>query len=136
MVKINKKFNDFKNSYYFLTNKKYKSLKVRLNKNYNYKEIEYLNLITDKRGNQLWYTFYAMDWISQINFFNRYINHQILYVTGSTGTGKSTQVPKLLLYALKMYEYKSKGKIICTQPRIGPTVNNTERISTEMGVPI
>ena len=51
--------------------------------------------------------FYAMDWMSQINFYNHYINHNIIYVTGGTGTGKSTQVPKLLMYSLKMYDYKA-----------------------------
>ena len=77
-----------------------------------------------------------MDWLAQINFFNHYINHQIIFVTGSTGTGKSTQVPKLIMYALKMYDYKNNGKIICTQPRIPPTENNAVRISEELGVPI
>ena len=31
-----------------------------------------------------------------------------MYVTGSTGTGKSTQVPKLTMYCLKMYDYKNE----------------------------
>ena len=57
-----------------------------------------------------------------------------MYVTGSTGTGKSTQVPKLLMYALKMIDYKDNGSIICTQPRIPPTINNAERISLELVV--
>ena len=83
-----------------------------------------------------WYTFYAMDWMTQISFFHTYINHQVLYVTGSTGTGKSTQVPKLLLYALKSIDYRENGKISCTQPRIPPTVGNAKRISEELGIPI
>jgi len=80
------------------------------------------------------YMFYAMDWMSQINFYNHYINHSIIYVTGGTGTGKSTQVPKLLMYSLKMYDYKNNGQIICTQPRISPTEGNAKWISKEMGV--
>jgi HrpA-like RNA helicase len=55
-------------------------------------------------------------------------------VTGATGQGKSTQVPKLLLYALKVIDYKSNGKVICTQPRVPPTVGNATRISDELGV--
>ena len=57
-----------------------------------------------------------------------------MYVTGSTGTGKSTQIPKLTLYILKMYDYKIDGIVICTQPRIAPTEENAKRIASEMGV--
>ena len=77
-----------------------------------------------------------MDWLTQINFFHTFINHRVIYVTGSTGQGKSTQVPKLLMYAMKMIDYKENGSVICTQPRIPPTVNNAQRISFELGVPI
>jgi hypothetical protein len=129
---------NFNNSYYYLTNNKYKELNNLRLENFKetFKEYDYLDTITDKKSNQLWYTFYAMDWMAQINFFNHYINHQIIFVTGSTGTGKSTQVPKLIMYALKMYDYKNNGKITCTQPRIPPTEENTIRISNELGVPI
>ena len=59
-----------------------------------------------------------------------------MYVTGSTGQGKSTQVPKLLLYGLEMIDYKKDGRVICTQPRIPPTIGNTEQIASQMGLPI
>ncbi len=114
---------------YFLTNEPYNSLQTA-NRNNNK---SYMDVLVEKLIN---YTFYANDWISQLNFFNHYINHSILYVTGSTGTGKSTQVPKLVMYALKMYDYKNDGKVICTQPRIPPTQDNAKRISKEMGVDI
>jgi hypothetical protein len=113
-------------SNYFLTNKPYNKLEKYGNSNY-------LSFLT---GSTNFYTFYANDWISQLNFFNHYINHSVLYVTGSTGTGKSTQVPKLTMYALKMYDYKNNGSVICTQPRIPPTQDNAKRISKEMGVNI
>ena len=86
--------------------------------------------------NLIHYTFYGNDYVSQLNIFNHYINHQIIYVTGGTGTGKSTQVPKLLMYMLKMYDYNNVGKTICTQPRISPTEGNAKRISNELGVNI
>ena len=35
-----------------------------------------------------------------------------------------------------MLEYKTKGKISCTQPRINVTKNNALTISNELGVPI
>ena len=132
-MKENKKW---KQAYYYLTNKQYSKLtkicweneKTKIKDDY-----FYFDLFSK---DQSWYSFYAMDWLSQINFFHHYIHHRILYVTGATGQGKSTQVPKLLMYALKAYEMKNNGKVICTQPRIPPTKNNTERISNELGVPI
>lgn len=137
---INKNKTDWYESYYYLTNDKYKNLnKIKIDKsviNYNYDkydDFDFFELIV-KQGD--WTTFYAMDWVSQISFFQHYIYHQILYITGATGQGKSTQVPKLLLYALKMIDYKQNGKIICTQPRIIPTENNAQRISQELGLPI
>ena len=126
-------------SYYYLTNDKFKNLgKIRVDKSENtdpnnkYKEQDYFDFTKD----QEWPLFYAMDWISQISFFQHYIYHQVLYVTGATGQGKSTQVPKLLLYALKAIDNKSNSKVVCTQPRIPPTVGNATRISEELGVPI
>jgi hypothetical protein len=141
---IKKRFNTnrekWENSYYYLTNDIYKNLdKIRQEKSNQlsdddkYDEYNYFNLIAEK---QEWMIFYAMDWISQISFFQHYIYHQVMYVTGATGQGKSTQVPKLLLYALKAIDYKSNGKVVCTQPRIAPTTNNAKRIAEELGVPI
>lgn len=115
---------------YFLTNEPYNKLKITDDKN-NVKS--YSDILTNSLIN---YTFYANDWISQLNFFNHFINKSVMYVTGSTGTGKSTQVPKLVMYALKMYDYKNDGKVVCTQPRIPPTQGNAKRIAKEMGVDI
>jgi hypothetical protein len=137
---FNKNKEEWLNSYYYLTNKKFKSLgksrldkKIIINPKDKYDEHDYFDLITLDHE---WFVFYAMDWISQISFFQHYIYHQVLYVTGATGQGKSTQVPKLLLYALKVIDYKSDGKVICTQPRITPTIENASRIAEELGVPI
>ena len=35
-----------------------------------------------------------------------------------------------------LYAKKVDGKIICTQPRIDPTITITERMANELGVPI
>jgi hypothetical protein len=118
----------YEEAYYYLSNKKYKDHNYRSN-------YETTSLLKDL-NNFKWYTFYAMDWISQIGFYHHYLNHRILYITGATGQGKSTQVPKLFMYSLKMLDYKTNGKVICTQPRIGPTNGNANRISEELGVPI
>ena len=83
-----------------------------------------------------WMLFYAMNWVSQLNFYHHYAHNRVIYVTGAPGVGKSTQIPKLLLYGLRMIDYHHQGKIICTQPRIQPTFDNTVEISRQMGVPI
>lgn len=116
-------------SYYFLTNTTWKNMDKF---SYRGKQISYF----DFNSEFPWYDVYALNWISQINFFHRYLNNRIIYVTGSTGVGKSTQIPKLLLYALKAIDYKNNGSIVCTQPRIAPTRGNAGRIAYEMGVPI
>ena len=125
---------NYKESYYYLSNKKYSEHKFRVNtgNTENAEDISYLKNITK----QAWYSFYAMNWVCQINFYHHYINHRVLYITGATGQGKSTQVPKLFMYALKMLDYKNNGRVICTQPRIGPTNTIANRISEELGVPI
>ena len=109
------------------------------NSTYFLNQLPYDDLFLDgiqqtKKGS--WITTYAMDWVSQINTFHKYLNNRIIYVTGGTGQGKSTQVPKLLLYALKMIDYKIDGLIACTQPRISPITKNSTTIAIQMGVPI
>jgi hypothetical protein len=129
--KSNKK--KYGNGYYFITGKTYKSMTKIKMENGNY--VSYFDHLM-KDGAMTWPTNYAVNWVCQINFFHRYINNRVLYVTGATGQGKSTQMPKLLLYALKAIDFKSNGKVICTQPRKEPTSNNSIFIAKEMGLPI
>lgn len=83
-----------------------------------------------------WFSLYALDWVSQIGFCHRYINQRVSYITGATGVGKSTQVPKLFMYYLKAIDYNSTGRVVCTQPRTAPTKKNAEQVSKELGFPI
>lgn len=122
---------EFEKAYYFLTDKPYKNLEKFREKGE--KDKTYFEMVADEFN---WQYTYAMDWMSQINFFNHYLNNRIIFVTGSTGVGKSSQVPKLLLYALKAIDYKSKGKVVCTQPRVPPTENVPGSIAEQMGVPL
>lgn len=92
-------------------------------------EIEKAN----KRG---WFSMYAMDWVSQLGFCHKFIHQRVQYITGGTGVGKSTQVPKLFLYYLKALNYNSSGRVVCTQPRKAPTSNNADTVSKELGFPI
>lgn len=83
-----------------------------------------------------WCQMYAMNWISQIAFFHKYLNNRVIFITGGTGAGKSTQMPKLFLYALKVIEHKKKAKVICTIPRIVPVISTATRVADELGVNI
>lgn len=123
-----------KDAYYFLTGSNYGALLPITSKEYsNNNERDYFDFLSQE---QIWTFTYAVDWVNQINFYHHYANNRVIYITGSTGVGKSTQVPKLLLYSQKMLDYNPVGKIICTQPRIPPTIGNAETISKEMGIPL
>ena len=123
------KENYMSNAFYFLTSKPYGDMyEIHRNSKKNYFDL----LCSEYR----WYSFYSMDWISQINFYHKYINNRVMYVTGATGQGKSTQIPKLFVYALLMIDNKPNGKVICSVPRINPTLDNSEQISWELGLPI
>lgn len=131
-------FAKYKDAFYFLTLQTYGELMpyrhVDLKTGDVLEEMPYLASIG--RGmNAPWYSFYAMDWIAQIGFFHHYINNRVMFVTGATGTGKSTQVPKLLLYAELAINHRL-GRAICTQPRISPTTANAIQIASQMGVQI
>ncbi|XWV26211.1 putative ATP-dependent RNA helicase [Tupanvirus soda lake] len=123
------------NAYYFITSSTYGELDPLKSKDYNSPTFErkYFDFLSSA---QIWTFTYAMNWVSQINFYHHYMNDRVMYITGATGVGKSTQVPKLLMYSQKMLDYNSNGKIICTQPRVPPTVENADTISRELGVPI
>lgn len=128
------------NSYYYITNKLYNDHLIEyLNNRDQYQKDPYLTFMLSPSGlvnPGFWNTIYALNWVSQLSFYHRYLNNRVIYVTGGTGVGKSTQVPKLLLYSLKMLDYNYQGKIMCTQPRIPPTKGNADTISAQLGVPI
>jgi ATP-dependent helicase HrpA len=54
--------------------------------------------------------------------------HQVLIVAGDTGSGKTTQLPKLCLAA-------GRERIACTQPRRVAAVSLSRRVAEEMQVP-
>jgi len=56
--------------------------------------------------------------------------HQVLIVCGDTGSGKTTQLPKMDLEA----GFGAKGRLVaCTQPRRLAAVTVAERVATELG---
>ncbi len=56
--------------------------------------------------------------------------HQVVIVAGETGSGKTTQLPKMCLEA----GLGLKGKIGCTQPRRIAALSVSRRIAEELGV--
>jgi hypothetical protein len=127
-IKENK--NIWNKAYYYNNNTQFEKMdKIRKDN----KDIDYLDYVAEESE---WCFFFAMDWIGTIGFYNNYINNQVLYITGATGQGKSTQVPKLLLYSLKMINFQNNSTILCSQPRIAPTTNNAIRIAKELGLMI
>ena len=137
MLKVlnKEKIKEYQEGYYYANNKKYKDVIVNSsNKVYNVNYVEYISKIG--QTGDFWNTFYAMNWVSQIDFYFKFLNQRVMLVTGATGQGKSTQVPKLYLYGLKSFLYKNNGKIVCTVPRKDPTLENTKNISSSMGIGI
>ena len=58
-------------------------------------------------------------------------DHQVLVLSGETGSGKSTQIPKMCLSAGRGV----KGKIGCTQPRRVAAQSLARRVAEELEVP-
>jgi ATP-dependent helicase HrpA len=56
--------------------------------------------------------------------------NQMLVVSGETGSGKTTQLPKMLLQA----GYGICGRIACTQPRRVAALSVSRRVAEELGV--
>ena len=122
-------------SYYYLTGERYCDMKKMIFENKETKVETSMNFF-EYNSKNIWYDAFAFDWISQINFFHRYLNNRVIYISGGTGVGKSTQIPKLFLYSLKAVDYKKNGSVMMTAPRITPLLNNSMRISEELGIPI
>ena len=121
---------EYKNCNYFFTNDSYNNLPKIMD---NGKETTYLKQLSGSKFD--FYLAYSFNWIFQINFFNHFCYNNINYITGSTGQGKSTQVPKLYTYAFKAFNFIANPKVVCTQPRLDPT-ENIAWVAQEAGLPI
>ncbi len=58
--------------------------------------------------------------------------HQVLVLAGETGSGKTTQLPKMCLAA----GCGGRGKIACTQPRRVAATSVARRVAEELNVPL
>jgi hypothetical protein len=133
-----------KNAYHYLTGMPYKYMDSYATKDDVDKQIKdsgnkygvKKKNVFEHNSSYPWYNASALDWIAQIGFCHHFIHNRISFITGGTGVGKSTQVPNLFAYYLKALDYTNSGKVVCSQPRKAPTVNNAKIVSQWFGVPI
>jgi len=116
-IKDRLKIKDYEDSFNFLSNTQYKNIPDSC----------------ENIKNSFWYDNFGGDWVAQIQIYHHFINQRFMIITAVTGAGKSTVIPFILLYALKILNYNNNCKLICTAPRIGPVVKNTKRISDSLG---
>ena len=57
-------------------------------------------------------------------------NHQVVILAGETGSGKTTQLPKMCLEAMP----EARGQIGCTQPRRVAAMSVSKRVAEELNV--
>jgi len=57
--------------------------------------------------------------------------HQVVVIAGETGSGKTTQLPKMCLEA----GLADRGRIGCTQPRRVAALSVSKRVAQELNVP-
>lgn len=124
----------YKNSYYFLTNQPFGSkdpfhIKLKnVPEDYDYFKI----CSTTKTA---WYLATAFHWVSQLGFCHRFINNRINFMTGSTGAGKSTQIPKMYVYYLKAIDHINDPTVIVTVPRTNVATGVSGFVSQELALP-
>lgn len=124
---------DYIDAYYHVTNTSFNKIFVNDMKGNNRL---YIDLISEEKDIYSWLWNYSVDWISQIAMYHKYLNNRVIYITGSTGVGKSTTGPRLLLYCLKMIDYKTDGVMVVTVPRISVASSVAPFIAKQSGVNI
>lgn len=138
--KINKIFDEsdsnyyWTNTYHYMTSLPYKFMDEKKYKILNYDGKEH-NFFSYCKIDP-WYIAGAYDWIGQIGFCHHFLNNRVIFITGGTGVGKSTEIPKLFVYYSRVLDGILAPKVVCTQPRQQPVKDNSTRVSTTLGVPI
>jgi hypothetical protein len=122
------------NSYYYITNKPFNDTGTYLlNINDVPEEFDYFKICSNVKT--AWYLATTFHWIAQIGFCQRFINNRVNYITGGTGAGKSTQVPKLYLYYLKAIDHINDPTVIVTVPRTNVATGVSYFVSLELALP-
>lgn len=82
-----------------------------------------------------WFISPTYHWVSQIGFCHHFLNNRVMFITGGTGAGKTTQIPKLYIYNFKALEYNSNATVCITVPRISIINTQIPYINSEFGIP-
>lgn len=108
----------YSDCYYYLTSESYSK--------------KYFDIISNPDTSYI--TFFAFEWMAQINFIHKFLNNRVSFITASTGAGKSTQIPKLYLYNLLAFDYNYGATVLLTAPRTNAVKGLVGRVSIEMAV--
>lgn len=140
MESLNKKNNIWSSSYHFLTNTPYQLMRQFSveNKDGEVVKTDFFQQALKPREFKTygWYEVDPFMLISQLGFAHKFIHNRVVYITGATGAGKSSQVPKLYMYYLKAIDMNNTGSVVCSQPRIKPTEDTAVGIARTLGLPI
>lgn len=77
----------------------------------------------------------AYHWVAQIGFCHKFIHNRVSYITGATGAGKSTEIPKFYLYYLKSLDRIDDGTVVITVPRKNAAEKTSDYISKQLALP-
>jgi len=128
---VNTKLGDqYLNTEYYLTREPYKNLKLYNGTN----PVNWFEWLIMQ--SQIGTSFFAFTPVMQVNFYHHYLNNRVMFVTGSTGQGKSSVVPILFYYATIALTLNFKAKVLSTQALVSATQSNSEYMSSNLGVPI
>jgi pre-mRNA-splicing factor ATP-dependent RNA helicase DHX15/PRP43 len=77
-------------------------------------------------------------WRHKMEFLELFHSNQTIVLVGETGSGKTTQIPQLILYELhshaKLNGAAAPKMVVCTQPRRVAAMSVSKRVSEEMDV--
>lgn len=122
------------NSFYYLTNKPFnKTGTYYVKVDDEPEDYDYFKFCSTV--STAWYVATTYHWIAQIGFCHRFINNRVNFVTGGTGAGKSTQVPKMYLYYLKAIDRIESPTVIITVPRTNVASGVSGFVSRELAIP-
>jgi hypothetical protein len=121
-------------AYYYLTNKTYvKTTPFKIKENDKIEEIDYMKAMSNTSLAPYLATTYH--WVAQVGFCHKFINNRVNYITGATGAGKSTEIPKLYLYFLKSIDRIDNATVVITVPRKNAAEDVSKYISKQMALP-
>lgn len=75
-------------------------------------------------------------WEARKDFLRLIKQHQVVLLVGETGSGKTTQVPQILLDAGYHVQGGQLRSIVCTEPQSAAAMSAAQRVADELEVPL